>query len=223
MNYLKLTFIVLFISLPFALWGWAYEFSYFNVLGLNVFDTFTYIHYVFSGGIWVLIFFAVIVFVASIEKFFSKNIEKNDWKAVKETLAKTQFSDVIGQARVGFILSIIYLLTVIYIPSGYWFLSELGDVYLLIVLSIVQLFFAGLWLSPQHSKFAIIIIFIISIGACLAAGGIDHARASLKLKDIVRDDYLVTITKASDGKFIAVSKPLSLPILSRLEKLLISE
>jgi hypothetical protein len=199
-----------------------YEFSYFRILGLNVFDTFNYIHYVFSGGIWALVFFGVIIFVSAVKKFFSKNIEKDDWKDVKESLIKTQFSDVIGQARFGFIISIIYLLTVIYFPNN-WFSKALGSQNLLMTMFIVQLFFAAMWLSPQQSKFAVIIFFVISIGACFAGGGVGHARVALELQDtVVRDDYLVTITKAKEGKFTAISKPLNLPMFISLKKLFAS-
>ena len=220
MKYLKSSFIALFISLPFAFWGWAYELSYFNVLKLNVSDTFNYIHYVLSGGFWVILFLCTLLLMTAIEKFFSKNIEKNDWDAVKNSLSKTQFSDVIGHARVGFFLSISYLLIVTFVPSGFWFISDLGSLYLIIVFYVILLFFAGLWLSPNHSKFSVIIIFIISIGACLAAGGMTHARANLKLEKIVRDDYLVTITKTKDGKFIATAKTLQLPLPSMIKKYL---
>ena len=52
MKTLQILLLVLITSLPFAFWGLAYEFSYFKILGLSVFDTFNYIHYILSGGIW---------------------------------------------------------------------------------------------------------------------------------------------------------------------------
>ena len=223
MKLLQSSFIAIFVSLPFAFWGWAYELSYFNVLKLNVSDTFNYIYYVLSGGLWVVIVFGTLILITSILKFFSKNIEKNDWDAVKESLSKTQFSDVIGQARVGFFLSIGYLIIVIFVPSGYWFISDIGNIYLVMVTNIIQLFFAGLWLSPQQSKFAVIIVFTISIGACMAAGGIANGRASLKLENIVRDDYLITIAKTKDGKFIATAKTLEIPVPLMIKKLFMSK
>ena len=136
MKTLQSVLVILTLSLPLAFWGLAYEFTYFKILGLNVFDTFNYIHYILSGGIWVLIFIGVIILVGTIKKFFSKNIEKDDWKDVKESLTKTQFSDVIGQARIGFIISVIYLLTVIYFPNN-WFSKALGNQCLLISMLIV--------------------------------------------------------------------------------------
>jgi predicted phage tail protein len=222
MKTLQIILVALTVSLPFAFWGLAYEFSYFKIVGLSVFDTFSYAHYILSGGVWVLIFFGVIMFVSTVKKFFSKNIEKDDWKDVKDSLIKTQFADVIGQARFGFIISIIYLLTVIYFPNN-WFSKALGSQNLLMTMFIVQLFFAAMWLSPQQSKFAVIIFFIISIGACFAGGGVGHARAALELQNtVVRDDYLVTITKAKEGKFTAISKPLNLPMFISLKKLFAS-
>ena len=220
MKTLQILLLALITSLPFAFWGLAYEFSYFKILDLNAFDTFNYIHYILSGGIWALIFFGGIMFVATVTKFFSKNIEKDDWKDVKDSLIKTQFADVIGQARIGFIISVIYLLIVIYFPN-YWFSKALGNQNLLMSLFILQLFFAAMWLSPQQSKFAVIFFFIISIGSCFAGGGVGHARAALELKDtVVRDDYLVTINKTNNGKYVAKPKPIDLPIPLWLKKVL---
>ena len=105
-----------------------------------------------------LIFLGVIMFIATVTKFFSKNIEKDEWKDVKNSLMKTQFADVIGEARIGFIISVIYLLIVIYFPN-FWISKALGNQNLLMSLLIVQLFFAAMWLSPQQSKFAVIIFF----------------------------------------------------------------
>ena len=218
---LTIAFVALLISLPFAFWGLAYEFSYFKILGLNVFNNFNYIHYVFSGGIWVLTILVSLILVISIIKFFSSKIEKNDWDAVKESLNNTQFSNVIGQARAGFVLSIIYLISIIYVPSSYWFINALGEMHLFVTWNIFLLFFASIWLSPQHSKFAVIIIFIISIGACFSAGGVADARANIKLQHIVlRDDYLVTINKTAFEKYAAKPKALKLHIPLPFRKLL---
>ena len=222
MKTLQFVLVILTLSLSLAFWGLAYEFTYFKILGLNVFDTFNFIHYILSGGIWVLIFIGVFILIGAITKFFSKNIEKDDWKNVKESLTKTQFADVIGQARIGFFISIIFLLTVIYFPNN-WFSNALGSQSLLISMLIVQLFFAAIWISPHQSKFAVIFFFIISIGLCLAGGGVTGARGALETQDIVvRDDYLVTINKTTDGKYVAKAKSVDFPMPPWVRKILVS-
>ena len=139
---------------------------------------------------------------------------------IKEFLGKSQFANVISQARMGFVTSVIYLSVVIYFPN-YWFSIALGSQHLLTSFFILQLFFAAIWLGPEQSKFAVIIVFIISIGACFAGGGVGHARDALKVQDtVVRDDYLVTINKTNDGKYVAKPNSLNLSLPPVFRKVL---
>ena len=81
------------------------------------------------------------------------------------------------------------------------FIFALVESFMLLIWFNISLFSTTLYLSPQHSKFAVILAFVISIGVCFSIGVIAHARLAIKTQDkVIRNDFLVDITK-EDGKY----------------------
>jgi hypothetical protein len=211
------------LCIPLVLWGWAYEVSYFSILGLNVNKTLGLLHYIYSSLIFLAIIFIVVIVYTAITKFFSNNVERNDWAGVKEALGKTELTKEISDARFAFLFSLGALLIVIFSPEVK-FLDGLGrllgDGFMLLVLFNILLFFASLYLSPSHSKFAIISVFVLSIGTCFSMGGISHARMAIEIKEsVIRDDSLVVITR-ENGEYVATAKPVKIPLPNSLKKYL---
>ena len=213
---------VLTLCIPLVFWGWAYEVSYFYILGLDVNKIFGLLHYIYSSFIYIAILFIVLITYTVIFKFFSKNVDRNDWAEVKETLSKTEFIKAISDARFVFLLSI-GAWVVVFFSANIKSLNgpaSLGHNFLLLIwLNILQ-FFASLYLSPKHSRGAIVFVFILSIGVCFSMGGIASARIANQIKEsVVRDDALVVITR-ENGKYVAVAKPVKILLPYGLKKYL---
>lgn len=222
-NMKNLAFVVLILCIPLVFWGWAYEVSYFSVIGLDVNKSFGSLHYIYSSLTYLVILFIVIVTYGAISKFFSKNIDRNDSAEFKEALAKTEFIKVISDARVAFLFSLGVWLIVFFAPDIRvlnWLGRALGENFMLLIWFNILLFSASLYLSPQHSKFAVILAFVLSIGVCFSMGGLAHARLATKIHDkVIRNDFLVVITK-EDGKYVADAKSVEIPLPSSLKKYL---
>ncbi len=219
----NIAFVILILCIPLAFWGWAYEVSYFSILGLDVNKTFGLIHYVYSSLAYLVIMFIVVVTYGAISKFFSKKIDRNDATELKEALARTEFIKVISNARMAFLFSLVVWLIVILAPNLRilnWLGRPLGESFMLLIWFNILLFSASLYLSPQHSKFAVIVVFVLSVGVCFSMGGIAHARLATKINDnIIRSDFLVVITK-ENGKYVAVANPVEIPFNTGLKKYL---
>ena len=201
-----------------AFWGWAYEFSYFSVLGLDVDQTFKIEHYFYSSARYLAILFVVTIVVVAALKFFSKNIDKNDWETVKDTLNKTGFLEAVSNARFGFIITFGFWLMV-FLFSQVEYLNWIGESFLLLIFFNIQLFFASLYLSPQYSRFSIVVPFVLSVGFCFSLGGMYSANLATNNVGKIRDDSLVSIVK-ENGKYVAVAKAVNIPLLFGLKKLL---
>lgn len=210
------------LCIPLVFWGWAYEVSYFSILGLDVNKTLGLLHYIYSSLIYLAILFIVLIICTAIFKFFSKNIDRNDWSEVKEVLSKTQFIEAISDARFIFLFSLGAWLIVFFSPNikilnGP---ASLGHNFLFLILFNVLQFSASLYLSPPHSRVTIIVVFVLSIGICFSMGGIATARIASQIKEsIIRDDALVVITR-ENGKYVAVAKPVKIPLPNNLKKYL---
>ena len=219
----NIAFVILILCIPLTFWGWAYEVSFFSVLGLDVNKTFGLLHYIYSSLTYLAILFIVSVTFVAITKFFSKNIDRNDSAEFKKALGKVEFIKVVSEARMAFLFSLGTWLIVFFAPDIRilnWLGRALGESFVLLIWFNILLFSASLYLSPQHSKFAVILVFVLSIGICFSMGGIAHARLAININHkVIRNDFLVMITK-ENGKYIAEAKPVMIPLPSSLKKYL---
>lgn len=220
----NITIIALIICTPLVFWGWAYEVSYFYTLGLDVTKTLNLFHYVYSSFIRLLSTLMVIIILTAIAKLFSKNIDRNDWVEVKTLWSETGFIRAINDARFTLIFTLIIWIIVL-VPQKIsilnWLVNPFADTFMLLIYFNILMFSASLYLSPSHSGFAIVLMLVLSIGLCFSFGGIYRARISMESKGLnIRDDYLVTITK-ENGKYIALAKPINIPLPTYLKHILI--
>lgn len=149
----NITFGTLILCIPLAFWGWAYEVSYFSILGLDVYKTLDLLHYIYSSLIYLAIFLIVLITYAAFSKFFSKNVDKDDWAEVKEALGKTAFIETMSHARMEFLFSLVIWAIVFFSPNIRvldWFGRALGGSFMLLIWFNIIQFFASLYLSPQH-------------------------------------------------------------------------
>jgi hypothetical protein len=208
------TFFSIVIALVTGVWGYAYELAYFAFLKLNVHEILGPAHFLFSGFSVIGPMFAMLVVFALLMKFFSKDIARDDLKVVSEHLAKSKFTDEINLARVGFLLSLVFLFLVIIdtqLPSlGEAPATRLGVMFWLFTFFNMQLFFGSICVSPVHSRGAVVLAFVLAVSMCFAAGGIEAARFASRSDTALRDDGLVKVYR-KDNQLIAEPKSISAP------------
>lgn len=190
-------------------WGYAFEFAYFRFLGLSANETLSIQHFVYSGLSNVAPLLAIALLFALLSKFFSRNIKRDDMKGFKDQMAKSKFVQEITGARVAFAMSLVLLILVLFdVRLG----STLGLGYTFWLISFfnMQLFTGAIYLSPPHSKAAVVAAFVVSVSLCFAAGGVEHARQSIKEATLLRDDAVVHVERV-DGKLVATAKSVRLP------------
>jgi len=210
-----LSFVAIVIALVTGAWGYAYEFAYFAYLKLNVNNILGPTHFIYSGAANIGPMCAILIAFALLMKFFSKNIAQDDLKIASERLAKSNFFEEISLARGGFLLSLAFFLLVLFDiqpPSfGEGFHIGLGFSFWLFTFFNIQLFFGSIYLSPPHSRAAIVLAFVLAVSMCFAAGGIETARLSSQSNNILRNDGLVKVYRQG-GKIVAEPKPVSIPL-----------
>lgn len=198
------------IALVAAVWGYAYEFAYFSYLNIDVHKVLTPSHFIYTGLVNVGPMVGFLVVLSLFVKFFSKNIEQDDLKVIGERLAAAKFSEELILARVGFIFSLGFMLLVIFdVRLGrdngmgfmFWFMTFIN----------VQFFFGSLCLSPPQAKVAVVFAFVVSVAMCFVAGGVEHARLSLKSETVLRDDRVVLVRREAQ-KIVTEPKDINLPI-----------
>jgi hypothetical protein len=207
-------FVTTVIALVTGFWGYAFELAYFAYLKLNVHTIFGPVHFLYSGLSVIGPMFVILLVFALLMKFFSKDIAQDELKVVSERLSKSKFTEEIGMARVGFLLSLVFLLLVIFDirpPSfGEGHATGLGSMFVLFTFFNIQLFFGSICLSPPHSRGAVVVAFVLAVAMCFAAGGIDTARISAQSDKALRDDWLVKVYKKG-GELVAEPRAVSLP------------
>lgn len=207
------TFVAIVIALVTGVWGYAFELAYFAYLKLNVHTIFGPVHFVHSGLSVIGPMFAMLLGFALLMKFFSRNLAQDDLRAVSERLSKSKFAEEIRMARSGFLLSLVFLLLVIFDirpPTfGEGRSTGLGFMFWLFTFFNIQLFFGSVCLSPPHSRGAVVAAFILAVSMCFAAGGIDAARLSIQSDKVLRDDSLVNVYR-NGAELIVKPKPVSL-------------
>lgn len=203
------TFVTIVIALVTGVWGYTFELAYFAYLKLNVHTILGPAHFVYSGLSVIGPMFATMLVFPLLMKFFSKDVTKDDLKVVIECLAKSKFTEEIRMARGGFLLSLAFLLLVIFDiqpPSfGEGPATGLGFMFWLFTFFNIQLFFGSICVSPPHSRGAVVVAFVLAVSMCFAAGGIDAARLSIQSDNVLRDDSLVKVYRKG-GEFIAEPK-----------------
>lgn len=191
-------------------WGYAYEFAYFRYLSLDVNETLSIKHYVYSGLSNIIPMLAIALLLSLLLKFFSKDVTRDDMKHFKDEMAKSNLAHVLTGARIAFVMSLTFLLLILFdlklgsaegAGSSFWFITYLD----------MQVFVGAIYLSPPHSKVAVVVAFVAAVSFCFAAGGVDHARRSSKESTILRDDGLVHIERKGTT-LIATSKSIDIPL-----------
>jgi len=209
------TFVAIVIALVTGVWGYAFELAYFVYLQLNVHTFFGPTHFVYAGLSVIGPMIAMLFVFALLMKFFSKDVAQDDLKVVSERLAKSKFTEEISMARGGFLLSLVFLLLVIFDirpPSiGGGPATGLGFMFWLFTFFNIQLFFGSICVSPPHSRGAVVVAFVLAVSMCFAAGGIDAARLSSQSDKVLRDDSLVKVSRKG-SELIVETKAVSLPL-----------
>ena len=197
------------LALPIAVWGYAFEASYFAALSLSSHDALKPWHYIASGGGTVLSMFVVLLVYAHLSKFFSRRIHQDDMKEVRAELKKADFKSEILGARIAMLLSLAFWLMVYFghaIPA----LSTLSSLFLYLTFVNVGLFFGCIATSPNHSRFTVLFMLVLSIALCFAAGGYGAGKQDLSRSSPLRDDYIVKIVRMN-GTISAHATELVLP------------
>lgn len=209
------TFLTIVIALVTGFWGYAFELGYFAYLQLNVHAIFGPAHFIYSGLSVIGPMFAILLVFALLMKFFSKDIAQDDLKVVSERLAKSKFTEEISMARGGFLLSLVFLLLVIFDirpPSfGEGRAAGLGFMFWLFTFFNIQLFFGSICISPTHSQGTVVVAFVFAVSMCFAAGGIDAARLATQSDKVLRDDSLVKVYRKG-SEFVVEPKAISFPL-----------
>lgn len=193
-----------------GVWGYAYEFAYFQFLGLDVNDTLSAQHYVYTGLSNVAPMLAIALLIALISKFFSRDLARDDMKAFKDQMSKSKLAQEVTGARIAFAMSLVFLLLVLF-DVRFGSAQGLGHLFWLITFFNMQVFAGAIYLSPPHSKVAVVVAFVAAVSLCFAAGGVEHARQSAKESIILRNDAAVHVERTG-AKFVATAKALRLPI-----------
>jgi hypothetical protein len=188
---------LLLISVPFAFWGWAYEFAFFAAYSANVHNFLKLEHYFLTGFMNLIPWLFLLACFSLLLKFFSSSVQKDELSAFKIAAQATNFLTQLSIARMVFCLSLVFLLLTI-ADFKYGFKVGLGRTYLLMVFFNLQAFAITIFLSPSQSKAAVSFAFIVSMAFCYAAGGVSRADDSQNSKTL-RDDHIVKIVKLEKG------------------------
>ena len=210
-----LTYLVAIAFSVAGIWGYAYEFAYFAVLKLDVHKTLSVQHFVASGLANVLPMLGIAILFALLTKFFSRNAARDDLKHFHEEMKKTQFAQQLSIARLAFGMSLAYLLLVAF-DVRLFAETSLGVQFWFMTFICMQSFVGAIYLSPPHSRLAVVVAFMLSVVLSFAAGGIGLAKDAAKLANTtIRDDFVVKIERQGDG-LVATAKPVKLPLVGRL-------
>ena len=206
-----------------GLWGYAYEYSYFRALDLNVLDTLRALHFVLSAGSYIVPMLVIILIYVHLGKFFTKRVYEDDTKVILKQLESTTFEKEIFGARLAVMVSVIYWLSTVLLPKVGVDL-RLGTIFLYLTFVNLQFFLPPLLLSPPHSRMSVLVAFVVSVTLCFSAGGYGFALNAKRANEVIRDDFLVRIVR-SGGAALATVKPTRLPIpaLQRLLERLAGE
>lgn len=205
-----LLFLAMVLAVVAGIWGYAYELAFFLYFNLNVHDTLGPRHFIYTGLVNIGPMFGIMLVFSLVTKFFSWNITRDDVKTIHARLAASKFSDEIVLARVAFLLSLVFMLLVVFdvrlgrengIGYMFWFFTFLN----------IQLFYGSLCLSPPQSRAAVVFAFVLSVAMCFVAGGVSHARFFSLSKTILRDDSVVQVHREGE-KVVPVAKAINVPI-----------
>lgn len=199
------------LAVLFAAWGYAYEFTYFITLGLNVNDVLTVNSYMVSSGrVIAFIVLSVMLFV-HITKFFTKNIHEDDVATLKSRLSERSFANEIVNARISCVISVLFWLVVCF-GRQIGIAEDFSHLYMYLIYVNATLFSTSLLLSPPHAKITVLLLFSVSIALCFSAGGYGNANYAMRNEGVVRDDMVVKIIN-NEGELEAkaASIPFKLP------------
>ncbi len=195
--------------LPIALWGYAFEASYFAALGLSSHQVLSLWHYIASGGGLILSMLVALLVYTQLKKFFTRGIHEDDMKEVRAQISKAEFKKEIVGARIAVVISVVFWLAVYFghsIPA----LSTLSSTFLYLAFVNVGLFFTCVATSPNHARFTVLLTLVLSVAVCFAAGGYGSGKQDMLRASPIRDDFIVSVVRV-DGKLVARATELVLP------------
>lgn len=193
-----------------GLWGFAYEFAYFRFLDFDVSQKLGLEHYIFSGLSNIIPMLVIAILLSLLVKFFSKDVLRDDMKHFKDEMVKSNPMLQVTGARIAFVLSLAFLLFVL-IDTKLGLFEGIGyrNFWLITFLN-MQVFVGAIYLSPTHSKAAILVAFVVAVSFCFIAGGVDHARQSMKEGIVLRDDAVVHVERKG-ATLVITPKSIDLP------------
>lgn len=222
---------LLFISLPLALWGFAFEFSYFSVLGLNATQYLSYEHYAVSLRLYLIGMLIVLILITSLGKFFGKDIQKDDWSDLTIAWNAMPFDNHMKLARYicGFIM--VFWLIVVFEPYTFYgyTISLLGTQFLLLFYFATTFFASAIYVSNLNGRLWFSVIYLIVASACFSMAGMELGReeknfaltnASENKSVLIRNDRYIKV-RYENGKYLVEVYPI-IDITSLLDKYFMS-
>ena len=215
--YAMLRFVPLLVAivLPVGFWGYAFEASYFLALDLSPHETLHVWHYFASGGKSLLVMIVLLVVYASLKKFFTSGIHVDDMKELKAEFSAPNFRDEVTGARLAVIFSTVFW-SVVYFANHLPAFASVSNIFLYVVFVNVMMFLMSIASSPQHAKGTVLVVFVLSVAICFAAGGYGAAKQAMPVMPVMqgssslRDDHIVQILLVN-GKLHVKSTELVLP------------
>lgn len=210
--------LILPLSITFGVVGYIFEVSYFYALDLSATDVLGLQHFVASGASLTLPAAFFLVFTSQLKKFFTKAIHEDDVTVMLDGLSATTFAEQIVFARMSFVISVLYGAAVA-LSAKFNLHWHLGSTLLLLVFFNLQNFFAVIQLSPKHSRFTVIFMFLVAVFICFAAGGYSVGLDDREKTEVVREDFILKIERTGTArKATAKELPVEIPLIAQFFK-----
>lgn len=207
-------------TIVFAVWGYAFELSFFLSLGLNPGDYLSPWHYILSSLQVLVPMLLAMAVITQLKKFFSKGVHIDDAKELTENLKEASFDQILMLARMIAVLSFVYFAVVVCVfHLDINFSVWAAGPYLLFM--VLAYFLFAIILSPPHARVSVVVTFIFAEALCFAGIGCGMAHDSrIRPRSPVRDDFVVLITRRDDRLVIeAKSLPILPPVTGLIRKI----
>lgn len=201
------TFILLLLLiLPLAVWGYAFELSYFSSLDIPLPNELSVTHFVYQSLVPVAFMLVTIgIYQAVKTVFLPIQISKDNSGAFAKIVADAEldgFRKITNAVRFMVLLAIFYL-AAIYLD---WQLPrthegdnrDVGIMWWFMIYVVSPALLLAIAITPKNSKISFYVVAILALSCLYAAGGIYEARAPINDPNVLRDDNIVTIERRGD-------------------------
>lgn len=201
-----------------ALFGYAYEASFFLTLNLSPHAHLELSHYLYSGITLVLPWVVGLMVVGGLLKFFSRTVERDDVEEMQRIAKHMGFTGALSLCRLVFVIMVVFWLAVCFEP---YFLDTpvLGLGFIWPILSVGSFFPICLYVAPAPARPAVFVAMVLSILLCISAVAIESARLSKRFGTTLRNDGIVQI-KLNGDKYEVTVKPVNFTPIEKILALL---